>query len=309
MVSYRLLRKSDHVTLHDITRHVADSNESQNRQKLKEFLRFRKDTKDWALPDGEEMMDEAGIRNLVKPEDVCLLDAMQVGAHELENGGYEVSGDVLKADEMLDADIADDLPPDALASKMVPWKTTKAFIDASHGKAMLAVHGPGDPTGRGLGISFLKTSMKGGYLEQLQGPMSTSADAIERQRKANGGHMYNVKNQDQLYTEALNDIWVRQRESLQDSTEHDDEDVLMQEDEDDRFNVQNHQVAATPVQEGMSQISRSAASALNRRKLKITRETRNERGELVKVTEIVHDPVVITQYLKKRRQHELENIE
>ncbi|KAL1835028.1 hypothetical protein VTK73DRAFT_6441 [Phialemonium thermophilum] len=27
MVSYRLLRKSDHVTLHDITRHVADSNE------------------------------------------------------------------------------------------------------------------------------------------------------------------------------------------------------------------------------------------------------------------------------------------
>ncbi|KAH8899213.1 hypothetical protein GQ53DRAFT_634464 [Thozetella sp. PMI_491] len=305
MVSYRLLRKSEHVTLHDITRHVADSNESQNRQKLKEFLRFRKDTKDWALPEGEEMMDEAGIRNLVKPEDVCLLDAMQVGAHELENGGYEVSGDVLKVDDMLDDD---ELPPDAIANKMVPWKTTKSFIDASHGKAMLAVHGPGDPTGKGLGISFLKTSMKGGYLEQLQGPLATSADAIEKQRKANGGHMYNVKNQDQLYTEALNNIWTRQRESLEDATAHDDEDVLAQEDEDDRFNVQS-QVAATPVHEGMSQVSRSAASAMNRKKLKITREVKNENGEIVKVTEIVHDPVVITQYIKKRRQQDIDEID
>ncbi len=310
MVSYRLLRKSDHVTLHDITRHVADSNESQNRQKLKEFLRFRKDTKDWALPEGEEMMDETGIRNLVKPEDVCLLDAMQVGVHELENDGYDISGDGLKEDaNNLDPDLADDLPTDSLASKMVPWKTTKAFIDASHGKAMLAVHGPGDPTGRGLGISFLKTSMKGGYLEQLHGPLATSADAIERQRKANGGHLYNVRNQDQLYTEALNDIWTRQRDSLQDITEHDDEDVLAQEDEDDRFNLQTSQVAATPAQEGMSAISHSGASASNRRTLRIIREVVNEEGEVVKKEELVEDPVVINQYLKRRRQRELENIE
>ena len=306
MVSYRLLRRSEHVTLHDITQHVAESNESQNRQKLKEFLRFRKDTKDWALPEGEEMMSEAGIRALVRPEEVCLLDAMQVGAHELENGGYEINdGD---KDDIMDAE---ELQPDALASKMAPWRTTKAFIDASHGKAMLAVHGAGDPTGKGLGISFLRTSMKGGYLEQLQGPLATSADAIERQRKANGGHMYNVKNQDNLYTEAINDIWNRQRESLQDAQEHDDDDVLAQEDEDDRFNVQNpSQVAPTPAAvEGMSQISQSVASTMNKRKLKITREVRREDGSTHTVTEIVHDPVVIAQYIKKRRQLDLEKIE
>jgi len=306
MVSYRLLRKHPHVTLSDITKHVADSNDSQNRQKLKEFLRFRKDTKDWALPDGDEPLTEEEIKALVKPEEVCVLDAMQVGVHELENGGYQLAGDALK-DEDLDM-MGDDIPADALAQKMVPWKTTKAFIDASYGKAMLAIHGPGDPTGRGLGISFLKTSMKGGFLEQLQGPLATSADAIERQKKANGGHMYNVKNQDQLYAEAITDIWNRQKQSLEDAQEHDDEDVQPQEDEDDRFNVK--EPAATPaVAEGASQISRSAASALNRRKLHITRTIKRPDGKTEQVTEIVHDPAVIAQYVKRRRQADVESIE
>lgn len=305
MVSYRLLRKQDKVTLSDITRHVADSNDSQNRQKLKEFLRFRKDTKDWALQEGDDMMDEAGIRSLVKPEEVCLLDAMQVGSHELQNSGFSIK-DLLK-DEDLDF-MGDDLPADALAQKMVPWKTTKAFIDASSGKAMLAIHGPGDPTGRGLGVSFLKTSMKGGFLEQLQGPLATSADAIERQKKANNGHLYNVKNQDQLYSEAITDIWNRQRQSLEDAQEHDDNDVEPQGDEDDRFNV-NNQPAQTPAHEGMSQVSRSVASAISRRKLHITRTIKRPDGQTEQVTEIVYDPAVIAQYVKKRKQQDLEEIE
>lgn len=306
MVAYRLLKRSPNVTLHDITQHIPESNESQNRQKLKEFLVFRKDTKTWALPDGEELMSEPEIRALVRPEEVCLLDAMAVGKHELLNGGYDIN-DIEKDDGANEA--PDELQPDALADKMAPWRTTKAFIDASHGKAMLAVHGAGDPTGKGLGISFLRTSMKGGYLEQLQGPLATSADAIERQRKANGGHMYNVKNQDQLYTEAITDIWNRQADSLNDVQEHDDDDVLAQEDEDERFNAQNHIPPTPAVGDGMSQISQSAASALSRRKLKITRQVKQPNGQVVTVTEIVHDPVVIAQYTKKRRQLDLEKIE
>jgi transcription initiation factor TFIID subunit 1 len=306
MVSYRLLHRSDNVTLTDITRHVADSNESQNRQKLKEFLVFRKEQRNWVLPEGEELMPESEIRGLVHPEEVCLLDAMQVGAHELENGGYEVNDAIFKDDDLMEGD---ELPPDALANKMAPWRLTKAFIDASHGKAMIAVHGPGDPTGKGLGVSYLRTSMKGGFLEQLHGPLATSADAIERQRKANGGHMYNVKNQDSLYTESLRDIWTRQKESLEDAQEHDDDDVLAQEDEDERYNVQNQlaQIAAVP--DGVSQVSHSQASGLNWRKLKIIREVKGENGEIQTVTEIVHDPVVIAQYSKRRRQMEFENIE
>jgi len=306
MVSYRLLHRSDNVTLTDITRHVADSNESQNRQKLKEFLVFRKERKNWVLPEGEELMPESDIRGLVRPEEVCLLDAMQVGAHELENGGYEVNDNVFKDDDLMEGE---ELPPDALANKMAPWRLTKAFIDASHGKAMIAVHGPGDPTGKGLGVSYLRTSMKGGFLEQLHGPLATSADAIERQRKANGGHMYNVKNQDSLYTESLRDIWTRQKESLEDAQEHDDDDVLAQEDEDERFNVQGQVSQAGAVPDGVSQVSQSQASGLNWRKLKIIREVRGDNGEKQTVIEIVHDPVVIAQYNKRRRQMEFENID
>ncbi|KAK4231175.1 putative transcription initiation factor [Podospora fimiseda] len=308
MVSYRLLRKSNNVTLTDITKHVAESNESQNRQKLKEFLMFNKVERNWALPVGEELMAESEIRSLVRPEEVCLLDSMQVGAHELENGGYEVNDAALKDDDNIEAGDGE-IPPDALANRMAPWRLTKAFIDASHGKAMIAVHGPGDPTGKGLGVSYLRTSMKGGFLEQLQGPNATSADAIERQRKANGGHMYNVKNQDILYTESLKQIWDRQRASLEDTQEHDDDDILEQEDEDDRFNTQS-QAAPTPaVADGVSQISQSQASALNMRKMKIIREIRGENGEMQTVTEIVHDPIVIAQYTKRRRQMEFENID
>lgn len=307
MVSYRLLRKSNNVTLTDITQHVAESNESQNRQKLKEFLQFRKEQRNWALPDGEDLLVEAEIRALVRPEEVCLLDSMQVGAHELENGGYEVNDAIFKDDENLEP--GDELPPDALANKMAPWRLTKAFIDASHGKAMIAVHGAGDPTGKGLGVSYLRTSMKGGFLEQLQGPNATSADAIERQRKANGGHMYNVKNQDNLYTESLKEIWHRQRASLEDAQEHDDDDILAQEDEDDRFNPQNYAAPTPALGDGVSQISQSQASALNLRKMKIIREVRGENGEMQTATEIVHDPVVIAQYTKRRRQMEFENIE
>ncbi|KAL2142728.1 hypothetical protein VTI28DRAFT_816 [Corynascus sepedonium] len=306
MVSYRLLHRSDNVTLTDITRHVADSNESQNRQKLKEFLVFRKEQRNWVLPEGEELMPEAEIRGLVRPEEVCLLDAMQVGAHELENGGYEVNDAIFKDDDMMEGD---ELPPDALANKMAPWRLTKAFIDASHGKAMIAVHGPGDPTGKGLGVSYLRTSMKGGFLEQLHGPLATSADAIERQRKANGGHMYNVKNQDSLYTESLRDIWTRQKQSLEDTQEHDDDDILAQEDEDERFNVHNQSAPPAAVPDGQSVVSQSQASALNWRKLKIIREVKGDNGEIQTVTEIVHDPVVIAQYNKRRRQMEFENID
>ncbi|AEO53635.1 TAF1-like protein [Thermothelomyces thermophilus ATCC 42464] len=306
MVSYRLLHRSDNVTLTDITRHVADSNESQNRQKLKEFLVFRKEQRNWVLPEGEELMPESEIRELVRPEEVCLLDAMQVGAHELENGGYEINDAMFKDDDVMEGD---ELPPDALANKMAPWRLTKAFIDASHGKAMIAVHGPGDPTGKGLGVSYLRTSMKGGFLEQLHGPLATSADAIERQRKANGGHMYNVKNQDNLYTESLRDIWNRQKQSLEDTQEHDDDDVLAQEDEDERFNVHSQPAQSAAAADGQSVVSQSQASALNWRKLKIIREVKGENGEVQMVTEIVHDPVVIAQYNKRRRQMEFENID
>jgi len=308
MVAYRFILRNGSVSLQDITNHVQDSNDAQNRQKLKEFLSYDKDTRSWRMQPNDPPLDKALIASLVKPEEICLHDAMQVGQNELSLNGYSLDDGAALDDEEEEGGNE----KDKLASQMVPWRTTRNFLEASAGKAMLQLHGAGDPTGRGLAFSFIKTSMKGGYMDSIQGPAATSADAIERERKANGGHSYNVKKQEELYNRAIQKIWGLQKTSLEDDTPHDDEDVQDQEDEDDRFNA-TQSVAATPApyaDDRMSQISRRTSNAPEKRKLKITRRVRDFRtNEVVTKTEIVHDPGIIAQYMKIRALRDMENIE
>ncbi|KLO85852.1 transcription initiation factor [Fusarium fujikuroi] len=330
MLAFRMIRHSDtdNCQLSDITKHIADSTDTQNRQKLKEFLQYDRESGEkgmWRLKPGEILPDESTIRSMIKPEEVCLLDAMQLGIKELEDAGYDPRNASLEEDvQNNDADGDDDDVEDegskitkgakkqqekqeeTLADKMAPWKTTKAFIDACAQKAMLQLHGEGDPTGHGLGFSFIRTSMKGGYIEAVQGPLATSADAMEREKRANGGHAYNVKKQQAMYEEGIREIWEKQKSTLSDGQEHDDKDVAVTEDEDDRFNVQS---AMTPAQfdDGTSQISGlTSASRQQRRAIRITREIRMPDGSTQDRVEVVHDPVVISQYMKRRTEADLE---
>ncbi|KAF4500929.1 transcription initiation factor TFIID subunit 1 [Fusarium agapanthi] len=330
MLAFRMIRHSDtdNCQLSDITKHITDSTDTQNRQKLKEFLQYDRESGEkgmWRLKPGEILPDESTIRSMIKPEEVCLLDAMQLGIKELEDAGYDPRNASLEEDvQNNDADGDDDDVEDegsktakgakkqqekqeeTLADKMAPWKTTKAFIDACAQKAMLQLHGEGDPTGHGLGFSFIRTSMKGGYIEAVQGPLATSADAMEREKRANGGHAYNVKKQQAMYEEGIREIWEKQKSTLSDGQEHDDKDVAVTEDEDDRFNVQS---AMTPAQfdDGTSQISGlTSASRQQRRAIRITREIRMPDGSTQDRVEVVHDPVVISQYMKRRTEADLE---
>ncbi|KAG6101897.1 hypothetical protein E4U30_000672 [Claviceps sp. LM220 group G6] len=333
MLAFRMIRhsKSDNCQLSDITKHIAESTDTQNRQKLKEFLQYDRDSTEkgmWRLKPNEIMLDENAIRAMIKPEEVSLLDAMQLGIKELEDAGYDprnanIDDDVMEVDgEDDDDDAAEagnkaakaakramDKQEETLADKMAPWKTTKAFIDACAQKAMLQLHGEGDPTGHGLGFSFIRTSMKGGYIEAVQGPLATSADAMEREKRANGGHAYNVKKQQAMYEEGIKEIWDKQKATLSDGREHDDHDVATHEDEDDRFNAHS---AATPAQhhfdEGASQLSGFTSSSRHpKRAIRITREVRAADGTTQSRIEIVHDPVVISQYMKRRTEADLES--
>ncbi|KAI1323526.1 hypothetical protein F5Y16DRAFT_335623 [Xylariaceae sp. FL0255] len=293
MIAYRMMRqKTTHdVSLKEITPHVFEKEDPQNRQKLKEFLTYDKESKTWRSREGEDLPDEETIRGYIKPEDVCLVEAMQVGQQLMENAGYDPKG---KDDNEEDAD-------EPLVVQLAPWRITKNFIDASQSKAMVALHGDGDPTGHGLGFSFIKTSMKGGYINAVQGPLATSADAIERERKANGGHSYNVKKQQDMYNAAIREIWERQKTTLSDGTTHDDADVLDTANEDDRFNQRHVEATPAPVDDGRSQFSRlSAASRNGKRKLKITRKKTNSAGEVSSETIFVDDPLVIRNYMKQR---------
>ncbi|KAG5975793.1 hypothetical protein E4U55_007563 [Claviceps digitariae] len=329
MLAFRMIRhsKTDNCQLSDITKHIAESTDTQNRQKLKEFLQYDRDSGEkgmWRLKPHEIMLDENAIRAMIKPEEVSLLDAMQLGIKELEDAGYDPRNANIEDDVMdVDGDDDDDdeggnkaaraakktldKQEETLADKMAPWKTTKAFIDACAQKAMLQLHGEGDPTGHGLGFSFIRTSMKGGYIEAVQGPLATSADAMEREKRANGGHAYNVKKQQAMYEEGIKEIWEKQKATLSDGQEHDDKDVAINEDEDDRFNVHS---AATPAQfdEGASQISGFTSSSRHlKRAIRITREVRLPDGTMQSRIEVVHDPVVISQYMKRRTEADLES--
>ncbi|KAH6609446.1 transcription initiation factor TFIID subunit 1 [Trichoderma cornu-damae] len=329
MLAFRMIRhsRSDNCQLSDITKHIAESTDTQNRQKLKEFLQYDRDSKEkgmWRLKPGEILPDENAIRAMIKPEEVCLLDAMQLGIKELEDAGYDPRNATIDDDAQgLDADDEEDddgegsktargpkktaeRQEETLADKMAPWKTTKAFIDACAQKAMLQLHGEGDPTGHGLGFSFIRTSMKGGYIEAVQGPLATSADAMEREKRANGGHAYNVKRQQAMYEEGIREIWDKQRANLSDTQEHDVNDIAMTEDEDDRFNVQS---AATPAvfDDGTSQISGLTSSSRHpKRAIRISREVELPDGTTQTRIEVVHDPVVISQYIKRRTEADLE---
>lgn len=309
MIAYRMMRKRPNhdVTLIDITPHVFERHDNQNRQKMKEFLAYDRDSKSWVLPEGQTLMEEAAIRAMIKPEDVCMIEAMQIGVLQLQNAGYDSKTAGSGEKDHDDDDAGAERP---LVAKLTPWEITKNFIDASAGKAMVALHGEGDPTGHGLGFSFIKTSMKGGYINAVQGPLSTSADWMERERKANGGHSYNVKKQQDMYNAAIQDIWARQKTNLSDATTYEDSDVLDTTDGDERFNnkLTAHEYAASHIDDGRSQFSRtSVGSRLGKKKIRIVRRKRNEFGEVVNETVEVTDPAVIRSYLKQRKDAEEAN--
>jgi transcription initiation factor TFIID subunit 1 len=306
MIAFRKIRhsKDNSVRIGDIAVHFPEQTEMQTRQKLKEFIKYHKEDKVWRPMDGTIVPDEPTIRNWVKPEDVCTIDAMQVGQRHLEDAGY--------GNAEYDEDNQTENPGDSLEERLAPWKTTKNFIDASNGKAMLELHGEGDPSGHGLAFSFIKTSMKGGFLDSIQGPASTSADAIARERKANGGHKYNVDKQNALYVQSIESIWEKQKADLSNITEVADDDADM-----DQLNgvEDTFGVAATPhsaptpanFDDSASQISRFSDVREQGRSIRIIRHVRNKHGQVEEVSETIRDRRVWREYLKRRHQLEAAN--
>jgi hypothetical protein len=302
MIAFRKIRHSptNTVKIDEITAHIADSSDMQNRQKLKEFIKYYKEEKVWRVKPGDVIPDEATVRAWVKPEDVCTIDAMQVGLRHLEDAGYSRDNQEDGSD--------DEREGDSLEQRLAPWKTSKNFLDAAAGKAMLQLHGEGDPSGCGLAFSFIKTSMKGGYLDTIQGPQATSEDAIARERKANGGHKYNVDKQNEIYTRAIRDIWEKQKSSLSDTTEltagEMELDHPLEAEEPYGVNATPYS-AATPAinfDDSASHISRFSTSSRrgNNKEHKIIRKVRDKNGRIETTTEIVRDHRVWREYMKRR---------
>lgn len=305
MISYRKIRrnKPHRIAVNEISQHFADTTDMQNRQKMKEFMQFSKEHKEWEMRPGESIPDEEIVRTMVKPEDVCLIEAMQVGQQHLLDAGFTKENDESEDDEGKEGQ--------SIEQQLAPWYTSRNFLNAASGKAMLQLHGDGDPSGRGEAFSFLKTSMKGGF-KAIGESVEDKIDA--KKLKELGGHSYNVAKQQKAYEESIRRIWDGQKHSLSSNIEHSDTD-MDNDDPDACDDIFGHGMtprseAQTPAafrrrdDETMSQFSKFSTDSQSGKVLRITRNVEDKYGNVEQVQEIIRDPRVIRQYLKRRHAKE-----
>lgn len=283
MIVYRVLNKNQHHRLQvkDISGHFPDQNDMQNRQRLKEFMEYQRSGEDqgyWKLKPGDALLSEEQIRQLVTPEDVAMLEAMQVGQQHLEDSGYG---------KTVDDDPKEDEDGESLEEQLAPWNISRNFINAIQGKAMLQLHGEGDPTARGEGFSFLRTSMKGGFKSAVD-------DKIDRSKL--GGHSYNVALQQKAYDEEIKRIWYAQARSLQIT----DTSKLVP---DKRVEKQAQQEIGSKLGGGNLGIAEDDELG-SHKVLRITRVVKDSNDVLVRKTEVVSDANVIRAYMKRRQELE-----
>lgn len=297
MLVYRLLKRTPDLKLSisEVTAHIPGTTDMQNRQKVKDFLQHDKDSKYWVPVD--PVPDSDTIRSWLHPEDVCLLESMQVGQQHLHDTGFG-------NDAETGGDEENDEETESFEQQMAPWKSSRNFLLASQGKAMLKLHGEGDPTGRGEGFSFIKTSMKGGF----KAVGESVEDKLDAQRlKELGGHSYNVARQQKSYETSIRRIWDAQKASLSSSLEHSeyDSDMDRDEDEEEEFNKPTPRSEATPAgrrdDETTSQFSKMSMRSQKGKVLRIVRDFKDKNsGKIYQKEQLVWDPRVIRHYMQHR---------
>ena len=304
MLSYRMFKKYKKVDNEMIRDHLLGSEIAQNRSKMREFMDYDKE-KGWLPRKLDYVSEESVLRSMIKPEDVCLLESMQVGDRQLQDAGYNKDEDDVEREE------DDEKSGQSVDQQLAPWHTTKNFLNACQSKAMLQLHGEGDPSGRGEALNFMRTSMKGGFKE-IGESVEDRLDA--KKLKELGGHSYNVARQQKSYHDSIRRIWEAQQRSLSSTVAHDDVDM---EDDGDETGTPAFDRGRTPSSafgrsrrdnETGSVFSKGSTTSQSGKVCKITRHVRDKYGKEETQEEIIRDPRIIRQYIKRRKEAELASL-
>jgi hypothetical protein len=304
MLAFRLYRRGQQKGLKQpwvsnemIKYHLPGTEIAQNRSRMREIMKYVKEVGTWEPQQGETIPDEPTLRTWIKPEDICLIDSMHAGNKQLLDAGIKTNEMVPETEEGGDNQ--------QLELLLAPWNTTKNFLNACTGKAMLEIHGQGDPTARNEGFSFIKVSMKGGFRDVGE---STADKMDAKKQKENGGHSYNVHRQQESYENAIHRTWAQQKASLSLKT-------LPSDDEPDvdaprPTAARGRSEAATPSalcreDETMSQFSRNSEKDQKGKKLRIIRTIRNKFDEHEEQVVTITDPEVIKMYIRRKRAQRL----
>ncbi|KAF2859618.1 hypothetical protein K470DRAFT_218613 [Piedraia hortae CBS 480.64] len=311
-IAYRIYRKSldptrkdKHLDNKTIMKHLRGLDMPQTRSKMRDFMHYVKSSNHevgvWEPTSKDPLPEPEELKTYIKPEEVCLLDSMQMGVQHLRDLGLSTGR------EEDDKDVDEN---DHIEKQLAPWQATKNFIAATQGKAMLTLHGEGDPTGRGEGFSFVKTSMKGGF--QMQG--ESAEDKIDaKTRKDNGGHSYNVAKQHKAYSELIRQIWDRQKASLGSAEEVPDPETEFDPDV-ERSMVGRGATPRTSMAPGgdetATQFSRGSATHREPEKvLAITRSAVDASGKTVVMHDKITNPRVMREYRKRRNERRLKGVD
>lgn len=227
MAAYRLMRKDPlkRIRYDKLRQQFPELLERDFRLRLKEFAQLqKKGTNDgWWKLKPSSITDESSLLQLVTPEQVCLHESMLVGQQRLEDAGYaqnEIINELDDGESTLDIEI-----------QLAPWITTKNFVLATQGKGMLKLHGPGDPTGREEGFSFIRASMKEMFFRANENVEELLALMEQRPKSY---HKFSIAEQQIVYKSEIDRIWTNQLNALTST-----EEPTLSEDENDEYEERN----------------------------------------------------------------------
>ncbi|KAG5654712.1 hypothetical protein H0H81_007468 [Sphagnurus paluster] len=302
IIAFKLLKKSqgERLKISRLMKYFPDQNELQMRQRLKEFMEYHRRGPHqgfWRLKPSWTIPSDADMLKMVSPEQVVLTESMQVGQRHLQDAGYSQVADVAEGDE---SNLS-------VEQQLAPWITTKNFLFATQAKAMLRLHGDGDPTGRGEAFSFIRISMKDIFVKAGEDYEQKMAEAENRPKSA---HRYNVAEQQLIYKSEIERIWKAQFDSLS----RKDEPQVTAEDQARYDKKPARQQSMRPEASRPPSPSFSRASSLDRDREGSIGPDGNKRVLRIKrlidgewQTEIIRDPAVIRAYVRGRQALEEES--
>ncbi|XP_062077035.1 transcription initiation factor TFIID subunit 1 isoform X2 [Humulus lupulus] len=140
------------------------------KKKLKEYANVQKGSNGqqiWVKKRHFRIFSEDELRNMVKPEEVCAYESMQAGLYRLKHLGITETHPNAISSAM------SRLPDEAIALaaashierelQITPWNLSSNFVASTQGKEnieRMEITGVGDPSGRGLGFSYVRAAPK-----------------------------------------------------------------------------------------------------------------------------------------------------
>ncbi|KAK9929251.1 hypothetical protein M0R45_026356 [Rubus argutus] len=191
------------------------------KKKLKELANLQKGSNGrwiWIKKCNFRVFSEDELRNMVKPEEVCAYESMQAGLCRLKHLGAISSAMSRLPDEAITLAAASHIEREL---QITTWNLSSNFVACTLGKETierLEVSGVGDPSGRGLGFSYVraapKASMSTAVVKKKSaagrgGSTVTGTDSDLRRLSMEAARELQQQNREKCH-----EIWERQVQSL-----------------------------------------------------------------------------------------------